>query len=173
MEAIDFNHLYVMYSKRLQHIAFSVTRDRFLAEDVVQETFIKAFKKIDTIDDSKKIASWLSAIAVRTAIDFLRVEKRNSWILADQLIIENVFFYSGKGPNTEKEVELKLFKEELNQSLLQLSEEYKEVLNLRIQYELKEKEIACKLQLPASTIKNRLYRGRKRLIEVLSNKYTA
>jgi RNA polymerase sigma factor (sigma-70 family) len=173
VEKIDFDYIFSMYSRRLQYIAFSIIKDHFLAEDVVQETFLKVHKKIDTIDDPKKIAAWLLSITVRTAIDFLRKEKRMNWIITDQQIMENLFFHSGIGNSTEKEVEMRLFNHELECCLLNLSEEYKEVLKLRIQYGLREQEIACKLQLTASTVKNRLYRGRKQLIKVLTAKYAA
>lgn len=173
MDTIDFDQLYSMYSKRLHHIAFSVVRDQFLAEDVVQETFLKAYNKWDTINDTKKIASWLSAIAARTAIDFLRAEKRKRTIPFDQTIIESILFDSSRRNITEIHVENRLFKEDLNDSLNHLSKEYMEVLILKLHYGLKEKEIAEQLQLTATTVKNRIYRARKQLIEVLTDKYSA
>jgi RNA polymerase sigma factor (sigma-70 family) len=173
MEKIDFDQLYSMYSKRLHHIAFSVVRDPFLAEDVVQETFLKAYKKRETIHDSKKIVSWLSAIAARTAIDFLRVERRGNVFPSDRTIIENVLFDTSMRNFTEEIVDNRLFMEELYISLNHLSKEYKEVLILNLHFGLKEKEIAEKLQLKAATVKTRIYRGRKQLREVLANKYSA
>ncbi|WP_147534686.1 RNA polymerase sigma factor [Bacillus marasmi] len=173
MEKLDFNQLYSMYSKRLYYTALSIIRDPFLAEDIVQETFLKAFKKTDTIDDNSKIAAWLNSIAARTAIDILRSEKRNNWMPSDHSLIESVLYSSNSQDMTEIEVENRLFKQELHASMGDLSKEYKEVLILRIDHGLKEKEIAHFLQLKATTVKNRLYRARKQLIQRLSEKYPA
>ncbi|MGJ7921198.1 RNA polymerase sigma factor [Neobacillus sp. LXY-4] len=173
METIEIDQLFTLYSKRLHNIALSVTKDWYLAEDVVQETFLKAYKKIETIEDPKKIAAWLSSIAARTAIDFLRAERRKKCCPTNQTIIENALFNSESRHLTEEEVEIRLLETELNGSLAELSKEYKEVLILRIRHGLNEKEIAQKLQLKSTTVKNRLYRARKQLKETLINKYSA
>jgi RNA polymerase sigma factor (sigma-70 family) len=173
MERIDFNQLYTMYSRRLHYIAYSILKDHFLAEDVVQESFLKAFKKKESMNDFNKIAAWLSQITARTAIDFLRNEKRKNCLPSDQSIIEAHLYDSVNQHQTEEEVERRLFEKDLDDSMGKLSKEYKEVLVLKIHYGLKEKEIAIKLQLKPTTIKNRLFRARKQLQEVLSEKNSA
>ncbi|MDQ6595666.1 RNA polymerase sigma factor [Bacillus salipaludis] len=78
MGSIDFNQIFREYSQRLHYIAYSYAKDRFLAEDIVQEALLKAYKKLDTVEDSNKLGAWLSAITARTAIDFLRMEKEKT-----------------------------------------------------------------------------------------------
>jgi RNA polymerase sigma factor (sigma-70 family) len=173
MGTIDFDQLFTMYSRRLHYIAYSVIKDRYLAEDVVQETFIKAYKKIDTIEDIEKVGAWLSAIAARTAIDFLRSEKRKNLVLTDESIMEQMNGYCATSMNTEEEVDTLLFKEELNRSMEQLSSEYQEVLVLKVDHGLKENEIASLLQLKSATVKTRLYRARKKLKLAFAERETA
>lgn len=173
MVTIDFDHLYTMYSKRLHYIAYSVTKDHFLAEDIVQETFIKAFKKIGTIEDIEKVGAWLSAIATRTAIDFLRFEKRKNLVLADESIMEQMTGHCATWMNTEKEVDTLLFKEDLSRSIEQLSSEYQAVLVLKVEHGLKENEIASLLHLKSATVKTRLYRARKKLKQAFGERETA
>jgi RNA polymerase sigma factor (sigma-70 family) len=173
MANIDFDELYRMYSKKLIQIAYSITKDRHLAEDVVQETFIKAFKKVDTIVDEHKIGSWLSAIAARTAIDYLRAEKRRRWLPSDQSIMEQIFSNDHSEQSIEEEVEMLLFKEQLQHMLYLLTKEYQQVLVLKLQYGLKENEIASKLNIKSGTVKTRLHRARKQLKKVMSEKYPA
>ncbi|WP_052807057.1 RNA polymerase sigma factor [Mesobacillus subterraneus] len=173
MAKIDFDELYRLHSKRLTQIAYKITKDRQLAEDVVQETFIKAFKKVDTIVDEQKIASWLSAIAVRTAIDCLRAEKRKRWLPSDQSIMEKIYNDDCYEQSIEKEVEMLLFKEQLQHLLYLLSKESQQVLVLKLQYGLKENEIASRLNLKSGTVKTRLHRARKQLKKVMSEKYPA
>lgn len=162
-----------MYSKKLRHIAYSITKDRFLAEDVVQETFIKAYKKIDTIESTEKVGAWLTAIAGRTAIDYLRAEKRKRWLPSDQSLMEQVFSDQAPKTSIENEVEMILFKEDVQNILYKLTQDYQQVLVLRLQYGLKEDEIASQLNLKAGTVKTRLHRARKQLRKVMTEKYPA
>nr|WP_295970283.1 RNA polymerase sigma factor [uncultured Bacillus sp.] len=169
---VDFNQIYLTNAKRLTYLAYTVVRDWYEAEDVVQESFIKAYKKIDTIEDTKKVGAWLNAITVRTAIDFQRADKRRNWV-ADLSLINLFYQESGKTVDTASEVEIKLFKEELNRSINRLSEAYQSVLLLKWEYGLKETEIANILQLKSATVKTRLYRARKQLKETIAEKYPA
>ena len=173
MAYIDFDELYRKHEKKLRHIAFSITKDRHLAEDVVQETFIKAYKKMETIEDADKIGAWLAAIAGRTAIDYLRAEKRRKWLPSDQSLMEQIFSDQDINPSIEKEVEIMLFKEDIQHLLYKLTNEYQEVLVLRVQYGLKEDEIASQLNLKSGTVKTRLHRARKQLRKVMTEKYPA
>ena len=173
MAFIDFDELYKKHSKKLRHIAYSITKDSFLAEDVVQETFIKAYRKIETIEDTEKIGAWLSAIAGRTAIDYLRAEKRRKWLPSDQSLMEQIFSDQDLNPSIEKEVEMIIFKEDIQHLLYKLTLEYQEVLVLRLQYGLREQEIALQLNLKSGTVKTRLHRARKQLKKVMTEKYPA
>lgn len=173
MVQIDFNELYKQHSKRLCHIAFQITKDKYLAEDVVQETFIKAFKKADSIENADKIGSWLSAIAARTAIDCLRTEKRKNWLPTDQSLMEQVFSNEGQNQCVENEVEMILFKEEIQLLLVKLTVEYQEVLILKVRFGLKEEEIASRLNLKSGTVKTRLHRARRQLKKVMTEKFPA
>ncbi|MBT2728024.1 sigma-70 family RNA polymerase sigma factor [Bacillus sp. ISL-75] len=160
MAHIEFDQLFSMYFKRLFYIAYSVTRDRFFAEDVVQESFIKAYKNIKTVEDSEKIGAWLCAIVTRTAIDFLRKEKRMNWIPTEQSLTDHVYGQTSIRLNTEEEVEFRLFKKDLIRIMHHLSDDYKAVLILKIEYGLKENDIASLLELKPTTVKTRLYRAR-------------
>jgi len=170
---IDFDELYQLYANRLTLIAYSVTKDWQIAEDVVQEAFVKAYRKIDTIDDERKIKAWLSTITMRTAIDFFRSEKRKRWVPVDLSIVDPTCFVDEIEWVTDVKVEENLFKEEMNRLIDCLSADYQEVLLLKMQYGLKENEIAQLLQLKSSTVKTRLYRARKKLKQVIEEKYPA
>ncbi|MBB6447735.1 RNA polymerase sigma factor [Bacillus benzoevorans] len=170
---VDFNQMYRANAKRLTYLAYMVVKDWYEAEDIVQEAFIKVYKKIDTIEDTEKIRAWLNAITVRTAIDFKRVDKRRNWASADVSLLEYSYQKSGMGKNTESEVEIRLFKEELNRSIHKLSESYQAVLLLKLEYGMKEAEIANVLQLKSTTVKTRLYRARRQLKRTIAEKYPA
>lgn len=171
MSSIDFNQLFFMYSRRLQGLALSYVKDSFLAEDIVQEAFLKAYKKMDSIEDWNKIGSWLSAITVRTAIDFLRMEKRKN----DRLVgsSEIILEIAASETNTEEEAGISFFKEEISQRIEHLPKQSQEVLSLKINHGLNETEIARRLHLKPSTVKTRLYRARKQLKQTFIRKASA
>lgn len=170
---VDFSQMYTLHAKRLTYLAYTIVRDWYEAEDIVQEAFIKAYKKIDTIEDTEKIGAWLRAITVRTAIDYKRADKRRNWTTADLSLLESSSEKSGKGKNTELEVEIRLLKEELNRSIHMLAESYRAVLLLKMEYGLKEADIANMLQLKSTTVKTRLFRARKQLKRTIAEKYPA
>lgn len=171
MNAVNFNEVYSKHAKRLYYIAYQYTRDEFLAEDIVQESFLKAYRKLDTVEDNGKLGAWLSAITARTAIDFLRSEKRRQWTPLDYAELEplhGVGAGAGSGSSTEEAAVIRLFQEEIGGSIENLSKEFQEVLILKMQYGLKETEIASRLNLKSATVKTRLYRARKQLRQILA-----
>ncbi|ULT57641.1 RNA polymerase sigma factor [Neobacillus drentensis] len=172
LSTIDFNQVYSEYANGLLYIAFSYTHDRRWAEDIVQETFIKAFKKIDTIEDTKKVGAWLSIITARTAIDFLRSEKRNRWITVDAAQMEPIMNHKKNGMDTEEMAGIRFLQEDVGRSMESLSKEFQEVLTLKVNYDLKENEIARLLGLKSTTVKTRIYRARKQLKQVFAKKET-
>jgi RNA polymerase sigma factor (sigma-70 family) len=163
LSSLDFNQLYVAHSKHLYYIAYRYTKDRYLAEDIVQETFIKAYKNRNSVEEPNKLKAWLSVITTRTAIDFLRSEKRKSFIPVEPASMEPMFGPCPVEVSTEEAVEIRLFHEEFSRSMGDLSLEFQEVLILKVQYGLKETEIASLLDLKSGTVKTRLYRARKQL----------
>ncbi|MCA1031268.1 RNA polymerase sigma factor [Bacillus timonensis] len=156
---IDFSEIYDVAYKRLFHIAYSITRNVHLAEDVVQDAFLKAMQKATTIQDRSKTIAWLSVITTRTAIDTLRKEKRK--IPMEQNMLEAL----GKEmkQNVEQEVETGLFVDDIKSAIKQLTKEYQHVLLLKLKLGLKENEIADVLNLNPCTVKTRIHRARKQL----------
>ena len=70
--------VYRQYGRLVFSVASSITRDRELAADVVQETFVKAWKSADGFDTSRDLAPWLTTIARHTAIDAIRRENQQN-----------------------------------------------------------------------------------------------
>ncbi|WP_053366437.1 RNA polymerase sigma factor [Bacillus sp. FJAT-27245] len=173
MKELDFDQLYSTYAGKLQQIAYSITRDFHLAEDVVQESFLKAYKKLSTLQDTRKIAAWLGSVTRRTAIDFVRGEKRKRWMPADQTVMEQRISEQGAAESTEKKIEFMALKEEVRGAVYRMGKEYQNVLVLRIDYGMKEDEIASVLNLKSGTVRTRLYRARLHLKKAVLDKQPA
>lgn len=71
-----FRRLVHRYGKVVHTVSYGLLKDRARAEDVMQETFMKAYETIDTLHDPKRLGSWLKSIAWNKSIDILRAEKR-------------------------------------------------------------------------------------------------
>ncbi|MBM7573206.1 RNA polymerase sigma factor [Aquibacillus albus] len=162
----DFNQIFQLYYERIFSVAWNVTRDFYLAEDVVQETFVKAYKNLHRLKDQHKMGAWLSTIASRTAIDLLRKEKRSFHIPLDSILFTNE---ESLFPllEVDNEMEMKLRKEEIYQEAIQLSPKLRHVFVLRFQKDLKEYEIANELNISLSAVKTRLYRAKKAMKQQL------
>ncbi|MCS0671823.1 RNA polymerase sigma factor [Cytobacillus firmus] len=158
---MDITELYTCHYKRLYHICFSMTRDAYLAEDIVQETFIKAMKKAETIIDEEKAGAWLSVIARRTALDVIRRERRKAAVPMEQDMLECLGIATKQ--NVEQEVESGFAAEEITGAVKKLTGSYRDILLLKIDRGLKEREIAAMLNLNPSTVKTRIFRARKQL----------
>ncbi|EFV76871.1 hypothetical protein HMPREF1013_02895 [Bacillus sp. 2_A_57_CT2] len=158
---MDITELYTCHYKRLYHICFSMTRDAYLAEDIVQETFIKAMKKAETIIDEEKAGAWLSVIARRTALDAIRRERRKAAVPMEQDMLECLGVATKQ--NVEQEVESDFAAGEITGAVKKLTGSYRDILLLKIDRGLKEREIAAMLNLNPSTVKTRIFRARKQL----------
>lgn len=169
--SLDMKEICELYNKRLFHVAYCITRDYYLAQDVVQETFIKAYQKMETIQDKEKIGAWLSSIATRTAIDFVRKERKTNERLSNYTELENTNVKMNQ--NVEEEVELNFLQEQINEYINSLSSDQKHVFMLKIKAGLKEREIAEMLKLNQNTVKTKLYRVRKQLKAMLLEKELA
>lgn len=158
---IEFSEVYQRFYKRLFQISYSITRDRYHAEDIVQESFIKALSKMESLIEESKIGAWLSVITTRTAIDFVRRERKKQGIPMELEMIDCL----GKKTkqNVEEEVEVVFLEEQINGALRKMAHEYQDVLMLKLGQGLKEHEIAKALDLKPCTVKTRIYRARKQL----------
>nr|WP_276516667.1 RNA polymerase sigma factor [Fictibacillus nanhaiensis] len=166
---MDFTTIYQMFYKRVYTIAFKISRDVHLTEDIIQETFIKAYKKLDSVLDPNKMGPWLSSIASHTAIDFMRKGKRANETLTDYNAYnqtENnwcVTCYQKK--ETERFSEQEIIAEVRN-----LKPQERHIFIMKYDEGMKEEEIACKLHISRAAVKSRLYRARQNLkTELMKN----
>lgn len=68
--------LYRWYGRKVYHAAYYVLNDRYLAEDIAQETFLTAMSKLDTLRDPTKVEAWLVRTAINKSYEALRKHRR-------------------------------------------------------------------------------------------------
>ncbi len=167
---IDYEKIiFEMHYERVYYAAYFVLQDKHLAQDVTQETFLKAFQKMDTLQNGNKLGAWLATIATRTAIDFLRKIKRRNDILIEDVYKDEEHF-DEEMTSIEDKVEYQ-FLEKIIQKNIRILEPpgYREVLILKYEYELQDKEIADALGISVNAAKSRLHRARKKLKDMLGD----
>lgn len=126
------------------------------AADVVQESFIKAWRALPSFRGSAKFSTWLYRIAVRVATDRLRSSKPE--LLSDMAPADGI------GPNEPAEAVLRSeSKDELERALALLPAQYRVVLTLFYGEQCSHEEISSVLGIPVGTIKTHLHRARTRL----------
>ncbi|MGG7621540.1 RNA polymerase sigma factor [Bacillus coreaensis] len=160
--------VFEMYYQRVYNTVYYYLHDRELTQDVVQETFLKAFMKLHTIDDFEKFGAWLVTIASCTAVDFLRKINRWNDIASEDIVIDEQY---RKSTCNVSEVETIVEENHLRGLLLQkideLSSEHKTVLTLKYLHDFRYEEIGESLKIKPGTVKTRIYRAKQRMRELL------
>jgi len=150
--------VYRAYGRLVYAVAHRVLRDAGLAEEATQQTFLKAWRAADSLDENREMAPWLATIARRVAIDVQRSEARRR---ADPL--ESVAPADPALTTQPQSAEELHGVWEVRRALDELPPDEEEVIRLQHFEGLTHTEIAERLQLPAGTVKSRSFRAHKRL----------
>ncbi|OKY24626.1 MULTISPECIES: sigma-70 family RNA polymerase sigma factor [Thalassotalea] len=143
----------------LYRYAFWLTHDRQVSEDLVQETFLRAWRALDSLKDEKAAKSWLITILRReNARRFER--KRFEMSEYEEATIQDV-----KSTNAEQEIE----NQWLRDKIAKMPEEYREPLVLQVIGGFSGEEIATMLSLNKNTVMTRLFRARNQLKDALED----
>lgn len=142
------------YKDALYRHAYRLVRDEDEAEDIAQETFIKAYDKLHTFDQTKKLSTWLFRITTNTALDHLRRAKHQT-PLTDELTARIVS--GGMSPQTSAEYD------ELYRAVACLKPRYQAVISLHYWEGLKLDEIASIMKVPLGSVKAWLHRAKLEL----------
>ncbi len=165
-----FNFLLDKFWSEVYGFQLKKTRNEYEAEDISIQTFAKAFKKIDTFDESYSFSTWLIAISKHLHIDLLR--KKNASIRAKSSHHDETKVYSiaDETPSIEDKLINEQHLAQLLKDIKQLKPHYQEVINLRYFQEKSYKEIAESLDEPMNNVKVKLLRARKLLAEIIETR---
>lgn len=139
------------------------------AEDILQETFISAFRYLNSFDDSLAFSSWIYRIAHNTTISAYRKKKIRPH---GNLINDGEEFLLKIKSDTDIESELEISAGiiEINQAMLSIKQKYRDVIVLRYVEELEYKEISDVLKIPMGSVASLLSRAKKSLKSELEEK---
>ena len=157
-----FEEFYKLTSPKAYFIALKITQNEHDAEDVLQESYIKALEKIGEIDTSQNVTSWFLKIVSNKSKDLLKSKNRfvfesEEEIIFDEIPEEKTEFCPEENLNQE---ELRL---EVMAAIDELTDEKRACIMMMYFGDMSVKEIAESIDVPESTVKNRLYTARKDL----------
>lgn len=155
----DMEQIYEQYFETVNKYLFCLTRNNDIAEELTQETFYKAVKKIDTYKGECKISVWLCQIAKNSWYDYCKKNKKVIRLEEELLEIQS-------DETTEEKVISNDEKISLYRKLQKLDERTREVIYLRITGELSFKEIGMILNQTENWARVTFYRGKNQLKEV-------
>ncbi|WP_449536407.1 sigma-70 family RNA polymerase sigma factor [Ferdinandcohnia sp. Marseille-Q9671] len=151
--------LMIEYGNELVRLAFSYVKDTEIAKDMVQNTFIKCYKNLETFRFDSQVKTWLYRITINECKDYLK-----SWnykmVQVRSFINETTRSIL---PSTERTVMDKYNTQEMKESIFSLPKVYREVIYLYYYDSLTTDEIANVLDIPVNTVKTRLRRAKQRL----------
>ena len=153
--------LYNLYGKAMFLIAYRYVKDQFIAEDVMQDAFIKAFKNIDNYKNEVAFGAWLKRIVINQSIDQLKKKK------LDLVAINEEITTSREDDNWQVDCEISV--DEIVEKIKLLKEKYRLVLSLYLLEGYDHQEIAQVLKITENTSRTNLLRGKKLLREHLKD----
>lgn len=158
--------LVTKYKSMIFTLAVRMVGNREDAEEVAQDTFVKAYKALNTFKGTSKFSTWLYRIVYNTSLDYIKKNKRI--ILSDHIDEINEADI-GSMQNALTYIEAKEKKQMIEKALLQLPEEERVLLTLFYFEELSLKEISEIVKISYDNVKIKLHRSRKKLYHILKN----
>lgn len=155
-----FESLLDLYGDRVLKVCFLILRDSSLAEDAVQEVFVRVYKNIKKFRGQSSLYTWIYRIAVNKCRDILKGKNENP-SLDEGLEIES-------DVDVEEEVLCNTDNEKIRDAVFSLSPRYREIVILFYFEELMIKDICEILGETEGTVKSRLHRARNILREMLA-----
>ena len=158
----------MVHLDHLYRVAFHLAKDPTDAEDLVQETFVRALAAHDQFDPGTNMKAWLTKILHNFFFDHYRQRKR--WISAEEVSEPESDYWErlpAENPGPESHVLLKELNDQITMVLRRIPEEFRAPIVLVDMGDFSYDEAAAILSCPIGTIRSRLSRGRKLLQQYL------
>ncbi|GAF65210.1 RNA polymerase sigma factor SigW [Alkalihalobacillus trypoxylicola] len=167
-----FAELVELYKDKVYQVAYRMVGNPYEAQDVAQEAFLRSYMNIDQFDINRKFSTWIFRIATNVAIDRLRKKKPDYYLQeevkgSDGLTLESQIAADEELPE-DQVVKLEM-QEWIQDEINRLPPKYRTVVILKYMEDLSLKEISEILDMPVSTVKTRIHRGREALRKRMKN----
>ena len=152
---LRFERLVAPWRDDLYRYAFWLSKDPDLADDVVQEAMLRAFRSLESLQDEGSVKAWLLTIARREHARVYERKRLETQDIDELSAAEAALIATGDDTDVD----------DMRQAILQLDDGYREPLLLQVLFGLSTEEIAAAMGLKQGAVLTRLHRARKKLIE--------
>jgi RNA polymerase sigma-70 factor (ECF subfamily) len=170
-----FEELVDRYEDKIFRLAFRFVRNETEAKEIVQDTFLLVWRKLDTFKGDSQFGSWLYRVATNTALMRLRAQRRHPEISTEELPVDYLDNYGqlpAAGENWAKRPDDELQSDELRHRIQKAVDElpdiYRTVFLIRDVEGLSTEETAEVLEISIPTVKTRLHRARLALRDAIT-----
>ena len=170
-----FEELVDRYEDKIFRLAFRFVRNETEAKEIVQDTFLLVWRKLDTFKGDSQFGSWLYRVATNTALMRLRAQRRHPEISTEELPVDYLDNYGqlpAAGENWAKRPDDELQSDELRRRIQKAVDElpdiYRTVFLIRDVEGLSTEETAEVLEISIPTVKTRLHRARLALRDAIT-----
>lgn len=165
MTALEFGYTIDRLSGSLKPFAMRLTRDNEDANDLMQETVLKAFSNREKYTEGTNLKAWMFTIMKNTFItNYQRMIRKNTFIDST----ENMHYINSSTSSIENSAYEKFAMKDINKAIEKLDDAYKVPFLMHFRG-FKYHEIAANLDIPIGTVKNRIHIARKELKYKLKN----
>ena len=163
-EVEAFGEVVKRYQGTVFNVCYRMLGERMSAEDLAQDTFIRAYQRLGTFDVSRPFGPWIRQVATNLCLNQLNKQRPESYELDEE---------RDRSPDSEQEhPEVYLQQEQaaavLREAIVELPPHYRAVIDLRHYQGLSYSEIAQTLNIPISDVKSHLFRARRKLASRLT-----
>ncbi|WP_430303777.1 RNA polymerase sigma factor [Splendidivirga corallicola] len=155
--------LYKLYSKAMYNICYRIANDAEDAEDILQESFVSAFRNLHTYRGESSFGAWLKKVVVNRAINHVKKKR-----LEIQPMTANFEYEDESDYNTNEDLSWNI--EQIKSAVQELPQGYRIVFSLYLLEGYDHGEIAGILNISESTSKSQYNRAKKKLKEIIKNK---
>jgi RNA polymerase sigma-70 factor (ECF subfamily) len=168
-----FQSIFDRYSRPILSFIYDMTGKRDVAEELAQETFVRAYRGLGGLNDAAKLSTWLFGIARNVALEHLRATRRDAHkVEMDDPLVLNL---SNSDPQPEGQLLNKEFNEVIHTALAALDEDKRVVFTLKVFQQRSYEEIADITGFSIPKLKTDLHRARRemrrRIRPYLGNSY--
>ena len=161
-----FSYIIDRHKDKAYNLAFRICGNHEEAEEIAQDSFLKAFNSLRSFKMKSSFATWLYRIVYNTSISHLRTRKTRV-LSIDDFPSDATVFMAGSASEEEEDVEFR--KSMLNFALQKISEEERGLITLYYFDELSTEEISEITSISKSNIKVKLFRARQKMFDLIEN----
>ncbi|HEY5623139.1 MAG TPA: sigma-70 family RNA polymerase sigma factor [Gammaproteobacteria bacterium] len=152
---LRFERLVAPWRDDLYRYAFWLSRDPDLADDVVQEAMLRAFRSLDSLQEEGSVKAWLLTIARREHARVYERKRLETQDIDELSAAEAALIATGNDTDVD----------DMREAIFELEEGYREPLVLQVMFGMTTGEIAEMMDIKQGAVLTRLHRARKKLIE--------